>query len=167
MPDIMTDKEIAELRALEAKATPGPWVAETMRPHTLGLAWVSNPGVADHIASCAELVAWSDKYKGYVERADEDQVEDNAAFIAAARNAVPRLLATVEHLTARAKTAERERDEARAETERLRAALIAIASFDDERADSRLEATGSYGGFDEPGSVQAARAAIKGGSADA
>jgi hypothetical protein len=42
----------------------------------------------------------------------------------------------------------------------LLTALIQIASFDDEGANKRLAITGSYGSFDEPGSVQIARAAI-------
>lgn len=36
-------------------------------------------------------------------------------------------------------------------------ALIEIAAFDDEGASERLAAHGSYGSFDEPGSVQIAR----------
>lgn len=36
-------------------------------------------------------------------------------------------------------------------------ALIEIAAFDDEQASERLAAWGSYGSFDEPGSVQIAR----------
>jgi hypothetical protein len=42
----------------------------------------------------------------------------------------------------------------------LVAALEAIASFDDEGANERLEQTGSYVLFDEPGSVKIARAAL-------
>ncbi|MDE2097129.1 MAG: hypothetical protein KGL39_07775 [Patescibacteria group bacterium] len=40
------------------------------------------------------------------------------------------------------------------------AALTEIAAFDDELANRALTARGSYGGFDEPGSVQTAREAL-------
>lgn len=39
-------------------------------------------------------------------------------------------------------------------------ALEKIASFDDALACARLEASGTYANFDEPGSVQIARAAL-------
>lgn len=45
--------------------------------------------------------------------------------------------------------------------ERFREALTKIAAYDDERASKLLELTGSYGGFDEPGSAQIARAALE------
>lgn len=51
-------------------------------------------------------------------------------------------------------------DEAMARIARLETALRQIASFDDAGANERLAATGSYGRFDEPGSVQIARAAL-------
>lgn len=40
-------------------------------------------------------------------------------------------------------------------------ALERIACYDDERAESRLRITGSYGSFDEPGSVEIAREALR------
>lgn len=49
-----------------------------------------------------------------------------------------------------------------AENRRLREALEKIAAFDDQFASARLERTGSYSLFDEPGSVAAARAALQG-----
>lgn len=39
-------------------------------------------------------------------------------------------------------------------------ALKKIAAFDDEQGNAYLKAHGSYGGFDEPGSVQIARNAL-------
>ena len=48
----------------------------------------------------------------------------------------------------------------RAEKERLAGALTEIACFDDEAGNRRLAAVGSYGLFDEPGSVSIARAAL-------
>lgn len=45
---------------------------------------------------------------------------------------------------------------------RYREALISIAAYDDALANERLKSTNgtNYGGFDEPGSVQIARAAL-------
>lgn len=43
---------------------------------------------------------------------------------------------------------------------RAKAALRTIATFDDARAGAHLAATGSYGRFDEPRSVQVAREAL-------
>lgn len=45
---------------------------------------------------------------------------------------------------------------------RLRAFLKKIAALDDEWANRKLEATGSYSSFDEPASVELARAALAG-----
>lgn len=44
--------------------------------------------------------------------------------------------------------------------ERLGEALEQIAAFDDRAANERLKYVGSWGGFDEPGSVQVARQAL-------
>ncbi|MEI4473218.1 hypothetical protein [Frigidibacter sp. MR17.24] len=49
---------------------------------------------------------------------------------------------------------------AEAERDALRAALDEIACWNDSFANDRLTATGSYGGFDEPGAVETARTAI-------
>lgn len=46
------------------------------------------------------------------------------------------------------------------ERDRLREALTIIAAFDDLGGNNRLERTGSYGGYDEPGAVKTARAAL-------
>lgn len=47
------------------------------------------------------------------------------------------------------------------EIERLRAALTKIAAYDDKGASMLLAQTGSYGQFDEPGSVSIAREALE------
>jgi hypothetical protein len=52
-------------------------------------------------------------------------------------------------------------DEAAEEITRLRAALEKIACFDDLGANKRLTSSGSYGSFDEPGSVRIAREALR------
>lgn len=48
------------------------------------------------------------------------------------------------------------------EIERLREALRKIAAYNDHLAQKHFEETGSYGAFDEPGSVGIAREALKG-----
>lgn len=47
-----------------------------------------------------------------------------------------------------------------AENVRMREALRSIACFNDQSANQRLHETGSYSLFDEPGSVEIARAAL-------
>ena len=47
------------------------------------------------------------------------------------------------------------------ERDRYRKALEQIASYDDVSACAHLRMTGSYGGFDEPGSVKIAREALE------
>lgn len=50
--------------------------------------------------------------------------------------------------------------EARAKLAEYEAALNSIACFDDEGGSQRLTNTGSYSGFDEPGSVRIAREVV-------
>lgn len=54
----------------------------------------------------------------------------------------------------------------KAEVERLREALTEIAAFNDIWANGELFMCGSYSSFDEPHSVQTARAALNGGKAN-
>jgi hypothetical protein len=77
MTDLLTDAELAALRALSDAATLGPWW--TSDYSSLGLSNVSAKGAV--VANC------------YSVRLDH---EANAAFIAAARDAMPSLLALVE-----------------------------------------------------------------------
>jgi hypothetical protein len=75
----LTNEEIAELRRLERAATPGPW--ETKGP---GDGWGDHVGIVrvpDHKDRRAVIHAWG-----------LDEWAKDAAFIAAARNALPRLL---------------------------------------------------------------------------
>lgn len=51
-------------------------------------------------------------------------------------------------------------NEAADRIEALEAALRKIAAYTDTLANARMAATGSYSAFDEPGSVQIARAAL-------
>lgn len=140
MPDIMTESELAELRALEAAATPGPWTDDAAGY------WGDMP----RIYGDGFLIA----VVGNAQPERGDCWDADAKFIRAARNAIPRLLATIENMRVsaqqrqmqaerdlatarmaletrpcatdlaaanyRAKTAERERDEARVENARLR-----------------------------------------------
>ena len=48
-----------------------------------------------------------------------------------------------------------------ARVRKLETALTEIACFDDQGANQRLANTGSYSMFDEPGSVEQAREALK------
>lgn len=98
------DAELAEIADLAARATPGPWhvrllddehamnlVAISTEPETgLGERW---PGF-DHATMIAATLIQQPRY---VDIADE-RWDDNAAFIAAARTAVPRLLAEITRL---------------------------------------------------------------------
>lgn len=49
-----------------------------------------------------------------------------------------------------------------AERDRFRKQLVKIAALSDEGANEHLKTTGSYGAFDEPGSVEIARRALAG-----
>lgn len=88
MPDIMTDKEIAELRALEAKATPGPWSAMRAIAERFYGDWSrrSRPSGGGYIRQTMPPLSDEDQFARY----------EDAAFIAAARNALPRLLAMLD-----------------------------------------------------------------------
>jgi hypothetical protein len=80
---MITDEQLAQWRALVDAATPGPW---SEREDSEAPAW---------------RVIWSDDYSGLdVARVVPwmTHVEFNAAFIAAAREAVPALLDEVERL---------------------------------------------------------------------
>lgn len=51
--------------------------------------------------------------------------------------------------------------EALATIDRYEKVLTDLACYDDKWANEHLKASGSYGGFDEPGAVQAARHALQ------
>lgn len=85
---MITDTQLAELKALEQAATPGPWDVELNNPDhhpSYDDAWFI-PQIWDHGHGSSEDA-------GIYERAD-------AAFIAAARTAMPLLIAEVERLRA-------------------------------------------------------------------
>lgn len=100
----MTASEIEALRALERKATPGEWVSSD--DFDLG------DGIGVSVAKTGELVVRvygsASSSRGWSRT--KTKAKADAAFIVAARNAIPRLLATI--------------DAQRAEIDDLRAALI-------------------------------------------
>jgi hypothetical protein len=84
----MTDDRLAELERLCAAATPGPWEVDADRRLALGVASVrcvhgTRPTVAHVDAHLREM-------------------DEAAAFVAAARTAVPELIAEVRRLRAEA-----------------------------------------------------------------
>lgn len=88
MPDIMTDAEIAELRALDAAATPGPWSAMRAIDERFYRDWSRSapPNGRGYIHQTTPTLSDEDQFARY----------EDAAFIAAARNALPRLLAMLD-----------------------------------------------------------------------
>lgn len=96
----MTPDDIAKLRALCEQATTGPWKTKAIAqlddaPHGLVICAAESYEWGEQIADAYYNTPWSDKRSA-----------QNAAFIAAARSALPALLAECEVLR-------RERDEAR------------------------------------------------------
>ena len=84
----MTREELAAIKALADAATPGPWSYTTVKPYATAPA-------SESVAYVSPEMMFGDSVGGgYV-----DRVAD-AAFIAAARTAVPALLAEVERLRA-------------------------------------------------------------------
>lgn len=102
--DPLTDEELDELEELAGAATPGPWfvrslddadamslVAVSTVPDTgLGERW---PGFDHRDIVAATLI----QQPRYVDAADE-RWDENARFIAAARDTVPRLVAEIRRL---------------------------------------------------------------------
>lgn len=82
----MDEKELAGIRARAEKATPGIWK------------WEFDPaldvfiGLGSSVSSVIEQELWDDGYRGFAISSDD------AAFIAAARQDIPRLLDEVERL---------------------------------------------------------------------
>ena len=96
-----TQEEIARWKALAEAATAGPWEADT---HGISGGSISceKPCGRRQVAASIGQAAMFD------ERADTGEVlRANAAFIAAARDAVPRLIAEVERLREREAIAQR------------------------------------------------------------
>lgn len=113
-PAPLTVSELAELARLAAEATPGPWT--TGGPDSIGQ-WQ----IFDDAWEVANATAYSPKERRYGAKhsgPNAEEADANAAFIAASRSAVPRLLATVTALQAdvdrlRARTHEIQAEESR------------------------------------------------------
>lgn len=88
----MFDLDLKALRAAAEAATPGPWRVESMRPSTLGIETVWSAGMHD-IADCSKAAGLP-----YSTRVPAEQIEANAAFIAAANPAA--VLALLDELDA-------------------------------------------------------------------
>lgn len=170
MSEIMTAAEIEELRALEAAATPGPW--ESVR---------SDPAEGVNCWWLSARVASSSLYLGCIYGGyGRNDNAANAALIAAARNALPKLLATIEDYASELMRLETEignlhydraslnvaLTKAQAENERLRAALEPFAALSDAAANACCM-VGDVGDGLIVGDFRRARAALKGGDADA
>lgn len=118
----MNDR-IEEIRKRESAATTGPWTVETMRPHTLGPAWVNAPTVRN-LASCGEAVSKIDM--GWFGMVPHETMEANASFIAHARSDIPFLLSALDELKVKLERTERNRDMWRGQCERQAKKLAEI-----------------------------------------
>lgn len=117
--EAMTAERIAEIKAREGKATPGPWVDKLHVAQTAdGLEFGRSYSVIAKDGGVCMLYK-GDRYNGYYNQ------DADAAFIASARQDIPDLLAEVERLRAENKRLERQVMQlAEAEQMRAREALI-------------------------------------------
>jgi hypothetical protein len=105
MTDAPTPLDLDELDRLEKKASFGPWRIDYNPDYSPNL-WVGN----DDVSSLMKWEPWTGDPENHEEIQQQDF--DDAAFVAALRNAAPGLIA-----------AARERDELRAERDKLRETL--------------------------------------------
>jgi hypothetical protein len=100
----MTDERLAELEGLARAATPGPWEVETTpRPSGTGVyrrgLTITSPGKPNrtypHMPGIVAMIGGSSSFENEPALADADR-----DFIAAARTAVPELVAEVRRLRA-------------------------------------------------------------------
>lgn len=89
----MTKIDIAALRELHGKATPGEWTTEEPSYETPNMWLVTDDCTMEHIA---KFEAWDDGSDGLERIRDIDR--HNIAFIAAAHNVLPALLDRIEEL---------------------------------------------------------------------
>lgn len=104
MPDPLTDAELAELEELSNAATPGPWfVRQLDDDYAMSLVAVStvpDSGLGErwpHFDHDDIVAATLIQHPRYVDVADE-QWDQNARFIAAARQSIPRLIDEIKRL---------------------------------------------------------------------
>jgi hypothetical protein len=99
MSERLTDAELSELERLDREATPGPW--DTDLETSAGRCWVDSRRHQNMLAE--PLFNVRPPSARHMEQRERD-----ASFIAAARNALPKLLAEIREL--RAEIAKRCRD---------------------------------------------------------
>lgn len=106
-PDALTDADLVEMEERAEAATPGPWYVRLLDDdHAAGLVAVStipdsgrDDGWPDFAAGqmiAATLVQFPNRY---IDCSDQ-RWDENASFIAHARNDVPRLIAEIRRLRA-------------------------------------------------------------------
>lgn len=90
----ITAEELAELRRLHEAATPGPWTSRKAYMDTDG---AFDYGIVGHVDGELRVIA---ETFGRVAVSKFPPAKESAEFIAAARNALPRLLDEIERLRA-------------------------------------------------------------------
>ncbi|MEU8971291.1 hypothetical protein AB0D11_18815 [Streptomyces monashensis] len=111
-PESVSDEELDDLEELVQAATPGPWFVRVLDDdHAMNLVAVStvpDTGASERSRTfdCQEIVAATlVQQPRYVDIADE-RWDENARFIAAARECVPRLIAEIRRLREQMDTAQ-------------------------------------------------------------
>ena len=106
--DDQADLDLQSARRLCAAATPGPWQMVTVNDAwaSVMIAVATDPAVEGTSANAGTLdpgllvaATFVQAPERYVDP-DDDRADENAAFIAASRELVPRLIETVEALVA-------------------------------------------------------------------
>ena len=103
-PEPLSDEELDELDELAQAATPGPWFVRVLDDeHAMNLVAVSttpDTGIGErwpHFDHREIVAATLVQQPRYVDAADE-RWDENAQFIATAREAIPRLVAEIRSL---------------------------------------------------------------------
>ncbi|GGR04078.1 hypothetical protein [Streptomyces netropsis] len=100
----MREDELEEIEELCSAATPGPWFVRTLDDsHAMNLVAVSTAPDSGHAERWPDfdhreiIAATLVQYPRYVDSGDE-RWDENAAFIAMAREAIPRLVEEIRRL---------------------------------------------------------------------
>lgn len=103
-PDPLTDEELAEIEEFADAATPGPWFVRFLDDdwamNLVAISTVPDTGRGERwpaFDSCEIVAATLIQHPGYVSAADE-RWDENAWFIANARQCIPRLIAEIKRL---------------------------------------------------------------------
>jgi hypothetical protein len=117
-------------------------------------------------AELARLTAERDSFRAVLEGAQYREIDTIATnTVEQSRALGEAVMQATMSASARLVNAVVVHGKALARVKALEEALTEIAAFDDVGACEFLDKTGSYAAFDEPGAVEAARAALKGGAA--